>query len=241
MSADFVCLRWADVCETKLARARRGRVLAIVFPAACGRATGPVTTECMGHDEPQPPVSCHNEVPRIRCALLGSAYAALHWRVWRDINNCCSIVQNLVGTSIGTDWKFEACFYSQNTRRVARTVREHSSTCYTRPTRLDRQWKRLQRVFTLRISGAPPESSFPLKARRPNSGWTLLYAFHAWNLSDALMGNEKGYSVFLPSEDQARRPKVPFRSRRVALTVGNTSRTFYTRKSVWRPIIPLMW
>ena len=44
------------------------------------------------------------------------------------INNCCSIVQNLVGTSIGTDWKFEACFYCQNTRRVARTVREHFCT-----------------------------------------------------------------------------------------------------------------
>ena len=66
-----------------------------------------------------------------------------------------------------------------------RTVREHSCTCYTRLTRLDRQWKKLERVFTLRISGAPPESSFPLKARRPNSGWTLLYAFYACNLSDA--------------------------------------------------------
>ena len=158
-----------------------------------------------------------------------------------DINNCCSIVQNLVGTSIGTDWKFEACFYCQNTRRVARTVREHSCTCCTRLTRLDRQWKRLERVFTLRISGAPPESSFLLKARRPNSGWTLLYAFYAWNLSDASIGNEKGYSVFLPSEHQAHRPKVPFRSRRVARTVGEHFRTFYTRKSIWRPIIPLMW
>ena len=36
----------------------------------------------------------------------------------------------------------------------------------------------------------------------------------------ASIGNEKGWSVFLPSEYQARRPKVPFRSRRVARTVG---------------------
>ena len=156
-----------------------------------------------------------------------------------DINNCCSIVQNLVGTSIGTDWKFELCFYCQNTRCAARTVREHSCTCYTRLTRLDRQWKRLERDFTLRISGVPPKSSFPLKARRPNSGWTLLYAFYPWNLSDTSIGNEKCYSVFLPSEYQARRPKVPFRSRRVARTVGEHFRTFYTRKSIWRPIIPL--
>ena len=73
-----------------------------------------------------------------------------------------------------------------------------------------------------------PESSFPLKARRPSSGWTLLYAFYAWNLSDASIGNEKGYSVFLPSEYQARRPKVPFRSRRVARTVGEHFCTLYT-------------
>ena len=57
-------------------------------------------------------------------------------------------------------------------------MREHSCTCYTRLTRLDRQWKRLERVITLRTSGAPPESSFPLKALRPNSGWTLLYVLY---------------------------------------------------------------
>ena len=56
----------------------------------------------MNYDEPQPPVSCHNGVPRIRCALLGSAYAALI-TFTRLVNNYCSIVQNLVGTSIGTD------------------------------------------------------------------------------------------------------------------------------------------
>ena len=66
-------------------------------------------------------------------------------------------------------------------------------------------------------------------------GWTLLYAFYAWNLSDASIGNEKGYSVFLPSEYQARRPKVPFRSRRVAPTVRvNTSVRVLCLKSIWR-------
>ena len=132
------------------------------------------------HDEPQAPVSCPSGVPRIRCALLGWANAALITLTClaSGVNICCSIVQNLVGTSIGTDWKFEACFYCQNTRRVTRTVHEHSCTCHSRLTRLDRQWKRLERVFTLRISGAPPESSFPLKAHRPSSGWTLLYVLY---------------------------------------------------------------
>ena len=129
--------------------------------------------------------------------------------------------------------KVGACFYPQNIRRAARKFLSAQGAspeqwvntservlCLKSIWRFDRQWKRLQRVFTLRISGAPPESSFPLKARRPNSGRTLLYAFYAWNLSDVSIGNEKGYSVFLPSEHQARRPKVPFRSRRVARTVG---------------------
>ena len=129
--------------------------------------------------------------------------------------------------------KVGACFYPQNIRRAARKFLSAQGAspeqwvntsvrvlCLKSIWRFDRQWKRLQRVFTLRTSGAPPESSFPLKARRPNSGRTLLYAFYAWNLSDASIGNEKGYSVFLPSEHQARRPKVPFRSRRVARTVG---------------------
>ena len=129
--------------------------------------------------------------------------------------------------------KVTACFYPQNIRRAARKFLSAQGAspqqwvntsvrvlCLKSIWRFDRQWERLQRVFTLRISGAPPESSFPLKARRPNSGWTLLYAFYAWNLSDGSIGNEKGYSVFLPSEYQARRPKVPFRSRRVAPTVG---------------------
>ena len=129
--------------------------------------------------------------------------------------------------------KVGACFYPQNIRRTARKFLSAQGAspeqwvntsvrvlCLKSIWRFDRQWERLQRVFTLRISGAPPESSFPLKAHRPSSGWTLLYAFYAWNLSDASIGNEKGYSVFLPSEYQARRPKVPFRSRRVAPTLG---------------------
>ena len=35
------------------------------------------STAGKAHDEPQAPVSCPSGVPRIRCALLGSAYAAL--------------------------------------------------------------------------------------------------------------------------------------------------------------------
>ena len=137
--------------------------------------------------------------------------------------------------------KVTACFYPQNIRRAARKFLSAQSAspeqwvntsvrvlCLKSIWRFDRQWERLQRVFTLRTSGAPPESSFPLKARRPNSGWTLLYAFYAWNLSDVSIGNEKGHSVFLPSEHQARRPKVPFRSRRVARTVGEHFCTLYT-------------
>ena len=191
-----------------------------------GPNSGLLVLESSAHDEPQAPVSCPSGVPRIRCALLGWAYAALI-----TLTRLASGYKYLLFDCPKSRWhfdRFEACFYCQNTRRVARTVHEHSCTCHSHLTRLDRQWKRLERVFTLRISGAPPESSFPLKARRPNSGWTLLYAFYAWNLSDGSIGNEKGYSVFLPSEYQARRPKVPFRSRRVARTVGEHFCTFYT-------------
>ena len=169
---------------------------------------------------------------------------------------------NLSDASIGNEKGYSVFLPSEyqarrpkvpfRSRRVAPTVRVNTSVrvlCLKSIWRFDRQWERLQRVFTLRISGTLPESSFPLKARRPNSagehfctrfmleiyltlrsamrkvtacfypqnirraarkflsaqgaspqqcGWTLLYAFYAWNLSDASIGNEKGYSVFLP-------------------------------------------
>ena len=108
-------------------------------------------------------------------------------------------------------------------RRVARTVGEHFCTRFM-----------LEVYLTLRSAMRKVTACFyPQNIRRAarkflsaqgaspqQCGWTLLYAFYAWNLSDASIGNEKGYSVFLPSEYQARRPKVPFRSRRVAPTVG---------------------
>ena len=65
----------------------------------------------------------------------------------------------------------------------------------------------LRRVFTVRTLGAPPEQCVNTPVR----------VILVWLTS---IGNEKGWSVFLPSEYQARRPKVPFRSRRVARTVG---------------------
>ena len=68
--------------------------------------------------------------------------------------------------------------------------------------------RRVARKF-LSAQGASPEQWV-------NTSIRVLYL----NLSDASMDNEKVYSVFLPSEHQARRPKVPSRSRRVARTVG---------------------
>ena len=66
-------------------------------------------------------------------------------------------------------------------RRVARTVGEHFYTRFILESiwRFDGQWESLQRVFTLGTSGAPPESSFPLKARRPNSGRRLPYVLYS--------------------------------------------------------------
>ena len=65
----------------------------------------------------------------------------------------------------------------------------------------------LRRVFTVRTPGASPEQCMNTPVR----------VIVVWRAS---IGNEKGYSVFLPSEYQARRPKVPFRSRRIARAVG---------------------
>ena len=181
------------------------------------------------------------------------------------INNCCSIVQTLVGTSIGTDWKFEACFYCQNTRRVApkfawtllyvlfssnaprsamkkvgacfypqnirRAARKFLSAqgaspeqwvntsvrvlCLKSIWRFDRQWERLQRVFTLRISGAPPESSFPLKARRPSSGWTLLYVLYLKSIWRFYWQWERLQRVFtLRTSGAPPESSFPFKARR---------------------------
>ena len=134
----------------------------------------------MKHDEPQAPVSCPSGVPRIRCALLGSAYAALI-----TLTRLASGYKYLLFDCPKSRWHFNrhwlkvwGVFLLLENQARRPTVREHPCTCYTRLTRLDRQWERLQRVFTLRISGAPPESSFPFKARRPNSGWTLLYVVY---------------------------------------------------------------
>ena len=78
----------------------------------------------------------------------------------------------------------------------------------TTRSRFGRQFERLQRVFTLRIPGTPLNNS-SAPGTWPKQ-WVHYCTVDTWNLSGTWIGYQKGYSVFLPSEYQAHRPKIPF-------------------------------
>ena len=142
--------------------------------------------------------------------------------------------------------KVTACFYPQNIRRAARKFLSAKGAspeqwvntsvrvlCLKSIWRFDRQWERLQRVFTLRISGAPPESSFPFKARRPNSGWTLLYVLYLKSIWRFDRQWERLQRVFtLRISGAPPESSFPFKARRP--NSGRTLLYVLYLKSIWR-------
>ena len=83
--------------------------------------------------------------------------------------------------------KVTACFYPQNIRRAARkflsaqgaSPEQWVNTSVRFILEIYLTLRSAMRKVTLRISGAPPESSSPFKARRPNSGRTLPYVLYS--------------------------------------------------------------
>ena len=190
--------------------------------------------------------SCHNGVSIIPCVLLGAACAALiaFTRLPSvDINFCRSIFRHLAGASIGTNWKFEACFYCPNATHAARSYLSAPGASPKHWVETSVRFDISNYMVALRSAIRKATACFyPQNIRHAAQQFfcsrhaaktvgTLLYGWYLKSIWHFNRLSERFKHVFTFTEYQAHRSRIPleFRLRRVAQIVGE----HYCTVDIW--------